>query len=140
MVGLLVCYSTNLVLFIIVAIPAPVINVIAIGTGVIGDSYSAVCSVDVDDNLYNIVVNSTIVKIGVGVVTSTVTSGDNSVSISYTPLMASHSGQYHCLVNISQIDISYQVSYIETFTINTTSKFIISLMLYYVVSNHVNNS
>ena len=98
------------------------------------------CSVDVDDNLYNIVVNSTIVNIGVGVVTSTVTSGDNSVSISYTPLMASHSGQYHCLVNISQIDISYQVSYIETFTINTTSKFIISLMLHYVVSNHVNNS
>ena len=98
------------------------------------------CSVDVDNNLYNIVVNTTIVKIGVGVVTSTVTSGDNSVSISYTPLMTSHSGQYHCLVNISQIDISYQVSYIETFTINTTSKFVISLLLHYVVSNHVNNS
>ena len=98
------------------------------------------CSVDVDDNLYNIVVNTTIVKIGVDVVTSTVTSGDNSVSISYTPLMTSHSGQYHCLVNISQIDISYQVSYIETFTINTTSKFIISLLLHYVVSYHVNNS
>ena len=88
------------------------------------------CSVDVDDNLYNIVVNSTIVKIGVGVVTSTVTSGDNSVSISYTPLMTSHSGQYQCLVNISQIDISYQVSYIETFTINTTSKFIVFLLLH----------
>ena len=98
------------------------------------------CTVDVDDNLYNIVVNTTIVKIGVGVVTSTVTFGDNSVSISYTPLMTSHSGQYQCIVNISQIDISYQVSYIETFTINTTSKFIISLLLHYVVSNHVNNS
>ena len=115
-------YSTNLVLFIIVAIPAPVINITAIGTGVIGDSYSVVCSVDVDDNLYNIVVNTTIVKIGEHVVTSTMTSGDNSVSIYYTPLMTSHSGQYQCIVNISQIDISYQVSYVKTFTINTTSK------------------
>ena len=136
----MVCCCTNLVLFTIVAIPAPVINVTTVGTGAIGDSYSVVCSVDVDDNLYNIVVNTTIVKIGVGVVMSTVTSGDNSVSISYIPLMTSHSGQYQCLVNISQIDISYQVSYIETFTINTTSKFIIYLMLHYVVSNHVNNN
>ena len=115
-------YSTNLVLFTIVAIPAPVININAIGTDAIGENYSVVCSVDVDDNLYNIVVNTTIVKIEVGVVTSTVTSGDNSVSISYIPLMATHSGPYHCLVNISQNDISYQVYYIKTFTINTTSK------------------
>ena len=121
----MVCCCTNLVLFTIVAIPAPVINVTTVGTGVIGDSYSVVCSVDVDDSLYNIVVNTTIVKIGVGVVTSTVTSEDNNVSIFYILLMTLHSGQYHCLVNISQIDISYQVSYIETFTINTISKFII---------------
>ena len=115
-------YSTNLVLFIIVGIPAPVINITVIGTGVIGDSYSVVCSVDVDNNLYNIVVNTIIVKIGERLVTSTVTSGDNNVSISYIPLMTSHSGQYQCLVNISQIDISYQVSYVKTFTINTSSE------------------
>ena len=116
-------HSTNLVLFIIVAIPAPVIIITAIGTGVIGESYSVVCSVDVDDNLYNIVVDTTIVKIGVGVVVnSSMSSGDSSVSISYTPLMTSHSGQYQCIVNISQIDISYQDSYVETFTINTTSE------------------
>ena len=120
----MVCYSTNLVLFIIVAIPAPVINITAIGTGVIGDSYSVVCSVDVDDNLYNIVVNTTIIKIGKDVINISKSSGDNSVSISYTPLMTSHSGQYQCLVNISQIDINYQVSYYETFIVNTNSKFI----------------
>ena len=80
------------------------------------------CSVDVDDSLYNIVVDTSVVKIGEGVVTSTVTSGDNSVSITYTPLMTSHSGQYQCIVNISQIDISYQDSYNKTFTINTTSE------------------
>ena len=95
---------------------------IAIGTGAIGESYSVLCSVDVNDNLYNIVVTVTIIKIGEGVVNSSMNYGDNSVSISYTPLMTSHSGQYHCLVNISQIDISYQVSYVKDFTINTTSK------------------
>ena len=116
----MVCYSTNLVLSI--AIPAPVINVTTTGTGAIGESYSVVCTVDVDDNLYNFVVNTNVVKIGEGVVTFTVTSGDNNVSISYTPLMTLHSGQYQCIVNISQIDITYQDTYIETFTINTTSK------------------
>ena len=76
-----------------------------------------------DDNLYKIVVDITIVKIGVGVVVnSSVSSGDNNVSISYIPLMTSHSGQYQCVVNISQIDISYQGSHVETFNINTTSK------------------
>ena len=117
-------YSTNLVLFIIIAIPTPVINITAIGTGAIGESYSVVCTVDVDDNLYNIVVNTTLAKIREGVINSFMSSKDNSVSISYTPLMTSHSGQYQCLIDISQIDISYQVSYIENFTINTTSKFI----------------
>ena len=92
------------------------------GTAVVGESYSVVCSVNLDDNFYNIVVNTTIIKIGEGGVNSSVTSGDSSVSISYTPLMTSHSGQYQCIVNISQIDINYQVSYIETFTINTASK------------------
>ena len=115
-------YSTNLVLFIFVGISSPVIIVTAIGTGSIGESYSVVCTVDVDDNLNNIVIIITIVKIGEGVINSLESSGDNSVSISYTPLMTSHSGQYQCIVNISQIDISYQVSYIETFTINTTSE------------------
>ena len=84
------------------------------------------CSIDMDNNnLYNIVVNITAVKIGEASVNFSVIFRDNSVSISYTPLMTSHSGQYQCIVNINQIDISYQVSYIETFTINTTSKFII---------------
>ena len=94
----------------------------ATGTAVVGESYSVVCSVDLGNNFYNIVVNITIVKIGEGVVNSSVTSGNNSVSISYTPLMTSHSGQYQCVVNISQIDISFQVSYAKLFTINITSE------------------
>ena len=75
-----------------------------------------------DDNIYDIVVNTTIIKIGEGVVNSSTNSGDNSVSISYTSLMTSHSGQYQCVVDISQIDISYQISYVKTFAINTTSE------------------
>ena len=98
------------------------INVTSIGTSVIGESYSVMCTVDVDDSLLNIVVITTVVKIGKGVVNSSESSGDNSVSISYTPLMRSHSGQYQCVVNISQISTSYQFSYFEAFTINTTSK------------------
>ena len=111
-----------LVFSIIVVIPAPVINVTSTGTSVIGESYSVMCTVDVDDSLINFVVITTVVKIGKGVVNSSESSGDNSVSISYTPLMTSHSGQYQCVVNISRIDISYQISYVKTFTINTTSK------------------
>ena len=113
-------------MIIVIIIVLSLITIItSTGTAVIGERYSVVCSVDLDDNFYNIVINTTMIKIGKGVINSSVTSGDNSVSISYTPLMTSHSGQYQCVVNISQIDISYQVSYIETFTINTTSKFII---------------
>ena len=116
------CCCTKLVLFIIVVIPAPVINITAIGTGSIGESYSVVCSVNLDDNLYNIVVITTIIKIGKDVINISKSSEDNNASISYTPLMTSHSGQYQCIVNISQIDISYQDSYVKTFTINTTSE------------------
>ena len=112
----------NLVLFIIIAIPAPVFNVTAIGTAPIGETYSVVCTVDVNDNLYNIVVNTIIIKFGEGVINSSMNYGDNSVSISYTPLMTSHSGQYQCVVNITQIDISFQVSYVKLFTINITSE------------------
>ena len=110
------------VIFIIVSLP--VITVTATGTGVVGKSYSVVCKVDVDYSLYNTFVNTTIVKIGEGVVNSSMTSGDNSVSISYTPLMTSHSGQYQCVVIISRIDISYKDSYLKPFTINTASKYI----------------
>ena len=113
-----------LILSIVVAIPPPVITVTTTGTGVIGESYSVVCTVDVDD-LYNIFVNTTIVKIGEGVVNSSVSSGYDSVSISYNPLMTSHSGQYQCVVNISQIDISFKDSYFTLFTIHTSSKYII---------------
>ena len=98
------------------------IKIITTSTSVAGESYSVVCIVDVYDNLPDIFVNTSIAKIEEGVVNSSISSGDNSVSISYTPLMTSHSGQYQCIVNISQIDISYQVSYIKTFIINTTSE------------------
>ena len=98
------------------------IKIITTGTSVAGENYSVVCIVDVYDNLPDVVVNTSIVNIGKGVINSSISSGDNSVSISYTPLMTSHSGQYQCVVNISHIDISYQVSYIKAFTINTTSE------------------
>ena len=108
---------------IVIIIVLSLITIItSTGTAVVGESYSVVCTVDLDDNSYNIVINATLIKVGEGVVNSSISSGDMSISISYTPLMTSHSGQYQCIVNISQIDISYQVSYIKRFTINTTSE------------------
>ena len=98
------------------------IKIITTSTSVAGESYSVVCIVDVYDNLPDIVVNTSIAKVGEGVVNSSISSGDNSVSISYTPLMTSHSGQYQCIINISQIDIGFLVFYFKTFTINTTSE------------------
>ena len=98
------------------------IKIITTSTSVAGESYSVVCIVDVYDNLPDIVVNASIAKVGEGVVNSSISSGDNSVSLSYTPLMTSHSGQYQCIINISQIDIGFLVFYFKTFTINTTSE------------------
>ena len=98
------------------------IKIITTNTSVAGEYYSVVCIVDVYNNLPDIVINTSIVKIGEGVVNSSMNFGDYNASISYTPLMTSHSGQYQCVVNISDIDISYQVSYIKAFTINTTSE------------------
>ena len=103
------------------------INVTSIGTSVIGENYFVMCTVDVDDSLLNIVVITTVVKIGKGVVNSSESSEKNGISLSYIPLMTSHSGQYQCVVNIRQINISYQVNYFKAFTINTTSK------LYYLI-------
>ena len=127
-------YNSIYVIILIIILPLPVITVTSTGTGVIGENYSVVCKVDVDDNLYNIFVNTTIVKIGESVVNSSMNSGDNSVSISYTPLMTSHSGQYQCVVNISQIDISYENLYFKPFTIQTASTYntlyLISFLLY----------
>ena len=55
------------------------------GTGVIGEKYSVVCTIDVDDDDLNIiVVNTFTVKLGKSMVNS-MNYGYNSVSISYTP-------------------------------------------------------
>ena len=68
------------------------------GPGVVEETYSVLCKVDVNDNLYNIVVNTTIVKFRKGSVKSSGSSRDTSV---WTVSICS---EHH------QIDISYQVS------------------------------
>ena len=107
---------------VIIIVVSLITSITFTGSGVVGESYSVVCSVDLDDNSYNIVINATLIKIREGVVNSSISSGHMNISISYTSLMTSQSGQYQCLINVSQIDISYQVFYIKTFTINTSSK------------------
>ena len=51
----------GIVIFIIVSLP--VITITTTGTGVIRESYSILCIIDVDDDLNNIFINNTVVKI-----------------------------------------------------------------------------
>ena len=69
--------------FILVSLP--MIAIATTGTGVIGENYSVLCNIDVDDDdLNTIVVNTITVKLEKSMVNS-MNYGYNSVSISYTP-------------------------------------------------------
>ena len=61
------------------------ITIATTGTGVIGENYSIVCTIDVDDDDLNIIVVNTItVKLGRSMV-NFMNYGYDCVSISYTP-------------------------------------------------------
>ena len=84
------------------------------------------CSVDIADDLINIQLNITFVRVINGeyeVLTYTESSGDATISVYFTPLRTSDSGRYRCSVDISQTVINYQNVFYESFTINTTSKY-----------------
>ena len=82
------------------------------------------CSVDIADDLLNIQLNTTFVRVIDGdyeVLTYIESSGDATISVYFIPLRTSDSGRYRCSVDIRQTDINYQDVFYESFTINTTS-------------------
>ena len=112
--------------FFYLDIPDPVITITPIGSGNISDNYTLMCSVDISDDLLNIELNITFLRVTNGgneVLTYIESSGDATISVYFTPLRTSDSGRYRCSVDISQTDINYQDVFYESFTINTTCKY-----------------
>ena len=107
-----------------VAIPTTFVTSITIGSVTLGESISVICSVDVLDDLYNIAVNISIVRIDQRVIAVNYSTGDTSVSLSIESLMTSNAGQYQCIVNVTQSIIGYEFSNVTSFDINTTSRHI----------------
>ena len=102
------------------------ITITSIGSGNINESYTLMCSVDIEDDLLNIELNITFLKVIDGeyeALTYIESSEDASISVYFTPLRTSDSGRYRCSVDISQTDIDYQDVLYESFTISTTSKY-----------------
>ena len=56
-------YNSMYVIVIFIIVSLPVITITTTGTGVIGESYSILCIIDVDDDLNNIFINNSVVKI-----------------------------------------------------------------------------
>ena len=107
-------------------IPDPVITITTIGSGNISDNYTLMCSVDIVDDLLNIKLNITFLRVIDGEYKKLEyqeSSGDASISVYFTPLRTSDSGRYRCSVDIRQTVINYQNVFYESFTINTTSKY-----------------
>ena len=102
------------------------ITITPTGSGNISDNYTLMCSVDIIDDLLNIELNITFLRVTDGsyeVLTYIESSGDATISVYFTPLRTSDSGRYRCSVDIRQTDINYQDVFYELFTINTTSKY-----------------
>ena len=112
-------------LFLYLDIPDPVITITTIGSGNISDNYTLVCSVDIVDDLLNIQLNVTFLRITDGsyeVLKYIKFSGDAIITVNFTPLRTSDSGRYRCSVDMRQATVDYQDVFNESFTINTTSK------------------
>ena len=84
------------------------------------------CSVDIEDDLLNIQLNITFLRITDGsyqVLSYEESSGDAIIIVYFTPLMTSDSGRYRCSVDITQTTIDYQDVFYESFSVNTTSEY-----------------
>ena len=113
--------------FFYLDISDPVITITPTSSGNIRDNYTLMCSVDIVDDLLNIELNITFLRVtGVGYETLTYiqSSRDALITVYFIPLRTSDSGRYRCSVDIRQTTINYQDVFYESFTISTTSKYI----------------
>ena len=104
----------------------PVITITSIGSGNINDNYTLMCSVNITDDLLNIELNITFLRVidrEYEVLRYIESSADATISVYFSPLRTSDSGRYRCSLDISQTDINYQDVFYEPFTISTTSKY-----------------
>ena len=104
-------------------IPVPVVTFTATPSSqLVGESLVLNCTVDVLDDLYNIIVDVRIVRSD-GVVIAN-DNGSSNATEDYTldQLRASDAGEYQCLVNITQGDIDYQFINTEFTQVNLTCK------------------
>ena len=84
------------------------------------------CSVDNLDDLLNIQLSITFLRITAGVyevLSYEESSEDSIITVHFTPLKTSDSGRYRCSVDITQIVIDYEDVFYTSFTINTTSEY-----------------
>ena len=119
------CYCVYFSLFFYLDIPDPVITITPIGSGKVSNNYTLMCSVDIVDDLLNIQLNITFLRITDGsyeVLKYINFSGDAVITVNFTPLKTSDSGRYSCSVDMRQATVDYQDVFNESFTINTTSK------------------
>ena len=102
------------------------INITPTGSGKVRDNYTLICSVDILDDLLNIQLNITFLKITDGsyeVLKYIKFSGDAIIIANFNPLRTSDSGRYRCSVDIGQSITDYQDVLYESFTITTTSTY-----------------
>ena len=105
----------------VLAMPAPVVTFTATPSSqLVGESLELNCAVDVLNNLYNINADVRIVRSDGEVVTR---SSNTTLNYTLNPLRSSDAGGYHCLVNITQVDIDYQLNDTESTQVNLTSEF-----------------
>ena len=118
--------SNNLIyvfVMFVLAIPIPIVIFTATPSSqLVGESLVLNCTVDVLDDLYNIIVDVKIVRSDGVVIANDTGSGDATEDYTLDPLRASDAGGYQCLVNITQDDINYQFIDTDSTQVNLTCK------------------
>ena len=123
--------SNNLYIMSVLAIPVPVVTFTATPSSqLVRESLVLNCTVDVLDDLYNIIVDVRIVRSDGVVIADDTGSGDATLTYILNLLRASDAGGYQCLVNITQDDNSYQFIDMESTQVNFTRKLNV---LYYIL-------
>ena len=111
------------------ALPPPVVTTSSYGSTIAGSVYSLVCMVKVVDGLVvvpdvvwmkdgGVLVNGTNTTL-----TRTVSGGNNTLNLTFNPLLTSHGGQYICVAAISVPQLSLSVTNSSAVTVSAQSEF-----------------
>ena len=103
----------------VTAIPVPNITYTTTNGRSLGESLTFNCTVDVLDGLFNVNVNISVARNG-KLLTSTTGSSDITAMNTINALITSDTGDYQCIVNITQSDIDYEFDGIESIQVILT--------------------